>query len=109
MKQKLEKVVTTLMPDAIPGKDFVIEFNSEERPYFAYWNTPKLGPPHALEEMRIPYLKLMKIRKSSDPATDDSDPMPWIAEEEARRVEIIEREKFMPEVLDNGTVVHRVR
>lgn len=41
--------------------------------------------------------------------TDDSDPMPWIAENAARRAEILEKEKFMPEVLENGTIVHRVR
>lgn len=109
MKQKLEKVVTTLMPDAIPGKDFIIEFSSEDKPYFAYWNTPKLGPPHALEEMHAPYMKIMQIKKRSNPLIDDSDPMPWISENAARRAEIIEKEKFMPEVLENGTIVHRVR
>ena len=36
LKQKLERMITTLFPDAIPGEDFVIHISDNNEPTFSY-------------------------------------------------------------------------
>lgn len=108
LKQKLERMITTLFPDAIPGEDFVIHISDNNEPTFSYWKTEKLGPPHSFDDLHSVYMRFVKARKTADPLIDDSDPMPWLTEAKERALRVRMERGEIPEVV-NGTIFRRVR
>lgn len=99
MKHAIEKMIQTLLPDAIPGKDFVIEEIGDGTAILSNWNTQKLGPNPGLERLHDMYMKYVTRRKATVPTVDASDPMPYLAEQRARRARQLETGKV--EILGN--------
>lgn len=85
---RVEQMVTTLLPDAIPGEDFTIILTADNRAEVTNWNDRKLGPFPGLAKMREVFLNYAQKRKAKMPSFDDSDPLPYMAElpEQARRM-----------------------
>lgn len=88
MKSKVEQMITTLLPDAIPGTDFVVAITEDETAQILHWNSGKLGAFPGLEKMREVYLKYAKKRKEKLPSFDDSDPLPYMAEKARRMLNV---------------------
>lgn len=63
------------------------------------WNTQKLGPNPGLERLHDMYMKYVTRRKATVPTVDASDPMPYLAEQRARRARQLETGKV--EILGN--------
>lgn len=85
---RVERMVTTLLPDAIPGEDFEIVLTADNHAEVISWNENKLGQFPGLAKMREIFLNYAKKRKAKMPTFDDSDPLPYMAEpkEQARRM-----------------------
>lgn len=107
MKKSIDRMITALMPDAIPDEDFKIEFDESGKPFFARWNHAKLGPVHPLEELHRAYMDYCHLKKSAIPTFDDTDPMPWLTEQhqQARRMAV--QEPTAEREIINGMVFER--
>lgn len=89
MKEKVERMITALLPDAIPGKDFAVEIDSANKAHIIYWNSGKLGEFPGLEKLRDVFLRYAQKLKEKMPNYDASDPLPYLAEQpKARRMTI---------------------
>ena len=99
MKKAIEKMIQTLLPDAIPEKDFSIEELGDGTAMLSGWNTVKLGPNPGLERLHDMYMQYVMRRKETVPTIDDSDPMPYLAEQRARRAREITDKKV--EIIGN--------
>lgn len=108
LKEKIERMITALIPDAVPGEDFVIKIENNNEPTFTYWKTEKLGPPHTFDDFHTIYMRFIKARKNANPMIDDSDPMPWLTAAKERALRAKTERDNIPEVV-NGTVLKRVR
>ena len=89
MKERVEQMMCTLLPDAVPGEDFEIVITAENHAEVIRWNERKLGVFPGLAKMREIFLNYAKKRKAKLPNFDDSDPLPYMAEppkEQARRM-----------------------
>lgn len=80
MIKKAEKMIVSLLPDAIPGVDFVLEPMPDNTIQVTYWDVAKLGIFPGLDKLREMYLKYAARRKKIIPNFDDSDPLPYLAE-----------------------------
>lgn len=87
-KEKVIQMITSLLPDAVPGVDFEIVITAEGRAEITAWNENKLGVFPGLAKLREIYLPYAKKRREKMPSFDDSDPLPYMAEpkESARRM-----------------------
>ena len=86
---KVSDMITTLLPDAIPGEDFDIVITADNHAEVINWNERKLGQFPGLAKMREIFLAYAKKRKAKMPTFDASDPLPYMAEqpkEQARRM-----------------------
>lgn len=86
MQYKVEKMVTALFPDAIPGKDFSVKI-SDGKAVITSWNSIKLGFNPGIEKIHEMYMKYVQKRKSIIPKFDDSDPLPYLSEKKVRVAE----------------------
>ena len=88
MKRRVEQMICTLLPDAVPDEDFKVVITPEDHAEIVYWNDYKLGEFPGLAKLREIFLDYAKERKSKTPNFDDSDPMPYMAipKENARRM-----------------------
>lgn len=99
MKYAIDKMIQTLLPDAIPGKDFVIEEVGDGTAMLSQWNATKLGPNPGLEQLHDMYMRYVMRRKATIPTIDVTDPMPYLAEQRARRAREITDKKV--EIIGN--------
>lgn len=83
--KQIEKMIVTIMPDAVPGEDFKVEFDENDRPFLVRWNSAKLGPAHSLEEFHSAYMDRVRRKAAVIPGFDTTDPMPWMAEQREMR------------------------
>lgn len=85
---KVSDMIITLLPDAIPGEDFDIVITADNHAEVINWNERKLGQFPGLAKMREVFLTYARKRKTKMPNSDDSDPLPYMAEpkEQARRM-----------------------
>jgi hypothetical protein len=88
MKRRVEQMICTLLPDAVPDEDFKVVITPENHAEIVYWNDHKLGAFPGLAKLREIFLEYAKKRKEKMPSFDDSDPLPYMAEtkEAARRM-----------------------
>lgn len=89
MKQKVERMIVALIPDAVPEVDFTVEILPNGTAAVTKWDNHKLGPFPGLEKLREMYMRYAERRKRIMPNFDNSDPLPYMAEkkdEKARRV-----------------------
>lgn len=87
-KAKIDRMITALLPDAVPDVDFEVVLTADNRAEIIKWNENKLGQFPGLTKMREIFLNYAKKRKAKMPTFDDSDPLPYMAEpkEQARRM-----------------------
>ena len=87
-KDKIARMITFLLPDAIPGVDFDVVITADGHAEITSWNENKLGAFPGLAKLREIYLPYAKKRREKMPSFDDSDPLPYMAEspETARRM-----------------------
>ena len=83
MQYKVEKMVTALFPDAIPGKDFTVQI-VDGKAVITSWNSIKLGFNPGIEKIHEMYMRYVQKRKSIIPKFDDSDPLPYLSEKKVR-------------------------
>jgi hypothetical protein len=89
MKERVEQMICTLLPDAVPGEDFEIVITADNHAEVTKWNENKLGKFPGLAKMREIFLAYAQKRKAKMPTFDASDPLPYMAEqpkEQARRM-----------------------
>lgn len=92
MQKKVEMMIMSLLPDAIPGKDFSVAILPDNTAEIVKWDTDKLGTFPGLKRLREMYLRQAERRKKIMPNYDASDPLPYMAEkpkEAIRRVNTI--------------------
>jgi hypothetical protein len=80
MKSRVEQMICTLLPDAVPDEDFKVVITPENHAKVVYWNDYKLGGFPGLAKLREIFLEYAKKRKEKMPSFDDSDPLPYMAE-----------------------------
>jgi hypothetical protein len=80
MQKKVEKMITSLLPDAVPGVDFEVAILADGTAEIVKWDSEKLGRFPGLSRLREMYLKYIERRKKIMPDFDDSDPLPYMAE-----------------------------
>lgn len=85
---RINAMITSLLPDAVAGKDFEIVITAEDHAEIINWNERKLGEFPGLAKMREIFLKYAQKRKEKMPSFDDTDPLPYLAEkpQQARRM-----------------------
>ena len=89
MKNKVENMIVSLLPDAIPGEDFEVAILPDNTAEIISWDVAKLGVFPGLAKLRDMYLKFAARRKKIMPNFDDSDPLPYMTkknEEKVRRM-----------------------
>ena len=57
MQYKVEKMVTALFPDAIPGKDFTVQI-IDGKAVITSWNSIKLGFNPGIEKIHDMYISM---------------------------------------------------
>ena len=85
MKQKAEKMIKFLFPDAVPGKDFEIQILPNKTAVITRWDAVKLGANPGIEKLHSIYMTKVKQRKAVLPTFDDTDPLPYLSAEKVRR------------------------
>lgn len=112
MANSFTQMILNAFPDATPGEDFTIKSDSEGHPELDYWNTEKLGNEPNITALHSDYMKQLKRRKEIIPATDDSDPAPWLnadyktpKDKENLQAQI----RYLQTVNNNATEVPRVQ
>lgn len=86
MKGRVEQMICTLLPDAVPDEDFTVAITADNHAEILHWNERKLGQFPGLAKMREVFLSYAKKRKEKMPNFDDSDPLPYLAQEKGRRM-----------------------
>jgi hypothetical protein len=106
MQYNVEKMVTALFPDAIPGKDFMVQI-VDGKAVITSWNSIKLGFNPGIEKIHEMYMKYVQKRKSIIPTFDDSDPLPYLSQKKVR-VAVETPEKQRTEIF-NGLAFTKVQ
>lgn len=106
---RVEQMITALLPDAIPDEDFEIVLTADNRAEVVGWNERKLGQFPGLAKMREIFLTYARKRKAKMPTFDDSDPLPYMAEqpEQVRRVIQLNQLPVVDVTTMNGTTFIR--